>query len=327
MTMCEASVVVATRQRAALLPELARALLSQTGLSTFEVILVDDGSTDETTAVLRDLAHADARIRTESLPERRGPAAARNRGLRLATGPIVAFTDDDCLPQPNWLSGLVAAHREGFDVVQGRTEARTPDAERGTYSNVVEIRSFSHLYQTCNMSYRREVLERHGGFDEMFGFSAGGAPNGEDADLGWRAAEAGARETFAADAVVVHPVVPRSFRQAFVARLRAFRMVYFVRRHPGFRQYAVARFFFQRSHPYALVSLAGLVPLLVTWSAPALAVAGAGLVPYAFYRWRVSRLIGRRRLQPLLVAGAWLIDCAEVIVMLTASVRWRTLFL
>ena len=324
---CDASVVVATRQRGRLLPRLVQTLLSQTGISSFEVVLVDDGSTDDTHDVLNRLAAADPRVRVERLAERRGPAVARNRGWRVATGPYVAFTDDDCLPDPTWLSTLVAAHREGFDIVQGRTEADTLDAERGAFSNVVEIESLSHLYQTCNISYRRELLEALGGFEEAFGFSLGGAPNGEDADLGWRAHEEGARETFEDRAVVVHPVLPRSFRQALLARLRATRMVYFVRRHPGFRRYAIGRVFFQESHPLAVASMVCLVPALVTRSAEGVAVGCVGLLPYAYYRWRLNPLMGRRRHQPFLIAGAWVIDCTEVLVMLTASLRWRTFFI
>lgn len=327
MTTYEASVVVATRQRSAMLPRFVGALLSQTGVSSFEVVLVDDGSTDDTHQVMSQLAATDARLKVQRLAERKGPAAARNRGWRVASAPFVAFTDDDCLPRPDWLATLVAGHRRGFDVVQGRTTADTPDAERGAYSNVVEIDSFSHLYQTCNISYRRELLEALDGFEEAFGFSAGGAPNGEDADLGWRAHEKGFRETFADQAVVVHPVLPRSFRRAWLARLRAARMVYFVHRHPGFRRYAVGRVFFQRSHPFAAMSIACLVPVLVTWSAEGLAIGVAGLLPYAYYRWRVNPLVGRRRHQPFLIAGAWIIDCTEVLVMLSASLRWRTLFL
>jgi hypothetical protein len=67
--------------------------------------------------------------------------------------------------------------------------------------------------------------------------------------------------------------------------------------------------------------------VLVTWSLWGLVIACLGLAPYAFYRWRLHPLIGRRRYQPVLIAGAWVIDCAEVLVMVTGSLRWRTLFL
>ena len=327
MTTLEVSVVVATRQRAALLPALARELLGQTGVADFEIVFVDDGSTDTTAAVLDELARSEPRLRFHRLSARSGPAVARNVGWRMARGRFVAFTDDDCLPSPSWLAGLLATHASGVEVVQGRTVAGTPPAERDTFGNVVEIPAFSFLYQTCNISYRRDVLERLNGFDESFGFSAGGAPNGEDADLGWRAAETGARAGFAPEAVVVHPVVPRSFRQSLLARLRAFRMVYFVRRHPGFRQHAVLRCFFQPAHPYSVVSLACLVPLVATRSLWLVPLAVGGFVPYAYFRWAVHPVIGRRRYQPVLIAATWLIDTFEVLVMLAASARWRTLFI
>ncbi|HEY2557514.1 MAG TPA: glycosyltransferase family 2 protein, partial [Diaminobutyricibacter sp.] len=121
------SVVVATHNRAGLLPRLVAALEAQEPCGPFEVVVVDDGSTDETFTVLEDLARVTP---LDLVPVRMtrngGPAAARNAGWQRARAPLVAFTDDDCTPQPGWLARLLD-DLDRFDVVQGRT---VPDPEQ-----------------------------------------------------------------------------------------------------------------------------------------------------------------------------------------------------
>src|SRR2546430_13920788 len=100
-----ASVVVATHQRAHLLPRLIKALEDQEAAPAFEVIVVDDSSTDGTWDVLVGLASSSTvRLRPLQTLRNSGPAAARNLGWRSAAGRVVAFTDDDCVPRPGWLA-------------------------------------------------------------------------------------------------------------------------------------------------------------------------------------------------------------------------------
>jgi GT2 family glycosyltransferase len=112
----------------------------------------------------------------------------------------VAFTDDDCLPAPDWLERLVAAlHADAaLRGVQGRTVAE----EGPVGSHAVEVSEPNRLYQTCNIAYRREALERVGGFDSAFdGWF-------EDTALAARVLEDGPIG-FAGDALVTHVAVPR----------------------------------------------------------------------------------------------------------------------
>src|SRR4051812_22121800 len=104
----EISVIIPTHQRPQLLMKCLTALLKQKfDKQRFEVIVVSDGPDPETHSLVRSMAQCGmATLRYFSLPTRRGPAAARNYGWLGASGKIIAFTDDDCLPDEHWLKEL-----------------------------------------------------------------------------------------------------------------------------------------------------------------------------------------------------------------------------
>src|SRR4051812_33307560 len=104
-TLPDISVAVSTYGRARALPNLVRALERQTlPRERFEVVIADNGSTDDTPDVLEALrAQTTIDIRIVRVEQNRGPARGRNAAWRAARAPVVAFTDDDCLPQPAWL--------------------------------------------------------------------------------------------------------------------------------------------------------------------------------------------------------------------------------
>src|SRR5215470_1254780 len=110
---CEMSVVIPTFNRLEVLAEVLQALEFQQGAPPFEVVVVDDGSSDGTSAWLRS--------RTFRIPlrvlaqENRGPAAARNTGVAVAQGQWVAFLGDDTVPSPGWLAAHREAHRRHRD--------------------------------------------------------------------------------------------------------------------------------------------------------------------------------------------------------------------
>jgi hypothetical protein len=137
--------------------------------------------------------------------------------VSLTSAALVAFTDDDCLPEPGWLAGLVAGFAAaGTAVVQGRTEPE-PGGWGGPWGRTVEVSGLSGLYETANLAVRRTAFDLVGGFEAKRRLS--GRAFGEDVVLGAAIARTGTAR-YAADAVVRHRVMPGSYRDLLTERLR-----------------------------------------------------------------------------------------------------------
>jgi GT2 family glycosyltransferase len=128
---------------------------------------------------------------------RRGPAANRNDAARLGLGEWLAFTDDDCLPSPQWLAAFSAAIRPGYCIYEGRTTCITGCRSPLEHSPV--NLTGGYLW-SCNLLVAREAFEILGGFDERFPY-----PHMEDVDFRERARGAGYASLFVPEAVVDHP--------------------------------------------------------------------------------------------------------------------------
>ena len=169
------SVIIPTYNRGSAL-EVCLSAVTALDDSDYEVIVVDDGSTDGTEERVRTRFPG---VRFFRLEENQGPAAARNRGLREAAGGILAFTDDDCVPPRDWLRRHLAHHRDPKVGAVGGLQV--PDApsffdkvqwvhyaeEHGSLMRIESIEAWEGL-ATSNLSVKREVFERIGSFDEAF---------------------------------------------------------------------------------------------------------------------------------------------------------------
>ena len=201
------SVIVPVKDRREMLGRLLDGLREQK-YRDFEVIVIDDGSSDGSFDEAAKAASDDFRVRvlrTEGV----GAVEARRRGVEVSRAPYLAFTDSDCVPDPTWLDNAMAAFTDGVDLVQGRTEPVRP---LGLLERSVWITYEDGLYQTCNVLYRREAFDRAGGFEDAYGllgFRPGafgqGLGFGEDALLAWRVKRTG-QAAFVPDAVVRHEV-------------------------------------------------------------------------------------------------------------------------
>jgi glycosyltransferase involved in cell wall biosynthesis len=266
----ELSVVVATHNRVGRLRALLAALREQSlGKEAFEVVVVDDASTDETgRALAEELERGELSLSVHRHPDNRGSGAARELGWRSARGRLIVFTDDDCVPEPAWLErALDTAVRNPGAVIQGRTEPIPGELEalpphRRAFARSIRVVDFDAGFQTCNIVYPRELLERINGFD------VAEYPRypGEDADLGWRAVAAGAPAVYA-DEVRVHHAVNDLGARGKLRHAARWDMKFYVR-HPQVRRAHFYRYglFWKRTHLFLARAVLGLV-LPARWPA------------------------------------------------------------
>ena len=333
----EISVVIATYNRSHLLERIVSALEQQQDPPLFEVVIVDDGSSDETPKVLASLADtARIPIRVHRLERNRGPATARNIGWQHAQAPVVAFTDDDCVPSSVWLASLYAAFTKA-DIVQGATAHNPHQSYEGLFSWAPLTSEEGPFYETCNIGYRTSVLRRVGGFDESFAARATRPvrrgryrppPWGEDTDLALRAKAAGARTSFAAGAVVWHDTKRGLLRDRLADMPRRRGNVLLVRKHPTMRSSFEMRYFVEETHGFLVVALAAAGAGIIACRRPGVGVPLFGVSAISFLGWT------RRRGRPFprstwwRVLPQWLIsDVVELSVLAVSSARYRRLLL
>ncbi len=190
------SIVIATKDRAAYLERALRSLGKQVGAPSYEIVVVDNGSSDDTPGVFerfRAQSRVPARYVLEPEPNR---GKARNRGIASATGYLVLFCDDDVQAPPGFLAAHEAAHSSANFVVNGAILNVADYEDRPKPSAANYSRAF---LCTCNVSVPRHALEAVGGFDERFDLYGW-----EDTELGVRLREAGLRWKFAWDAYIWH---------------------------------------------------------------------------------------------------------------------------
>jgi len=194
------AVVIPARNNAATIEKAVRAAKAQRDAGAPEVIVVDDGSTDDTARRARD---AGARV----VPNAgRGPAAGRNTGWRAASADVVAFTDSDCIPNPDWCARILSALADtdvgavggSYDIANSESPlARVVHAEIMARHDAMEpeVRALG----TYNFAARREVLEELNGFNEDYL-----AASGEDNDISYRILKTGRKLLFLRENTVAH---------------------------------------------------------------------------------------------------------------------------
>lgn len=276
-----------------------------------DVVVVDNGSTDGTWGMLQTRAAVEDRLTVHQVLGSVG--RARNAAVGLATGDIVAFTDSDCVPEPEWLvAGLAPFADPHVDIVQGRTRPAGPTDL--PWSVTQDIAGRTGLFEACNVLYRREVLRDVGGFGEDIGFF------GEDTVAGWRVLRHGGRDVFAPAAVVRHDVTHPGYRW-HLRRARYYaHWPDLVRAFPEVRETLLwHRWFLRRRSAETTLGLAGVLAAALTRRpAPVLAVAPL--------LWR-HRPRGATRGALRDAGGALLFDVAVSAALVEGSARTRTVVL
>lgn len=207
------SVVIATRNRA---PRLGKCLrrfqeLDLSGISDWELILVDNGSSDNTAQVVEELkANTELPIRYVLEPKA-GVSPARNTGIRAAKHEIIAFTDDDCMVDPGWLATISAIFQEepGLALVGGRVELHDPkDYEISVrrFRDQYGVTTLDDLFDRmigCNMAMSAAAIRAIGEFDSSMGAGAV-FKAGEDHDYFYRILKSGGKILYDPRVLIEH---------------------------------------------------------------------------------------------------------------------------
>lgn len=326
------SVVVATHGRADFLKPLLACLEAQClDPEVFEVVVVDDASSDDTWSVLVDMAGAThLRLLCLQLVENVGSGAARTVALGQCRAPVVAFTDDDCLPSGEWLQALTTPFGTTPDrpapvVVQGRTVPWPVDeALAGPWARTLWVLGPTWLFETCNIAYRRTDLEMVGGFPPRAETPPvpSGRQVGEDALAGWKVVDLGSQLVFEPAALVHHRNVPATFWDWLVDQRGREVFPALAARNRRARQAFWARWFLTPRSAAAVVGTLSVAAAVTTrrWRL------SAGVVPWLVLAVPEARSRGGRHLLFRLSQLA-LVDLVGLAATVRGSVRHRTLVL
>jgi len=309
-------VIVPARDAAATIPRTLAALARQDLVEPYEVIVVDDGSQDDTAAEA-ERSPGPIRVLRQG---RIGPAAARNRGAAAAVAPVLAFTDADCFPHAGWLAAGLRA-LAGADLVQGEVRAE-PHAPRGPFDRSLRVDHETGLYESANLFVRKEVFDRVGGFRGWLEPRVGRLALAEDVWFGWQVRRAGFRTAFCAGAVVEHAILSRGPLEFIVERRRLEHFGDMAAQFPEIRERKFyMKWFLTRRTAFFDAALAGavLAGLLRTPLPLALVFPYARLAVRQSRRWRSQA--------PAAAAVGIVADAVGFAALVRGSLRRRTVVL
>lgn len=310
------SVVICSYNGAGVIRDCLKSVQKQNWDGKLEIILVDDKSTDNTA----EIAKAFRGVKVVRNQRNMGPAASRNVGIKKARGDIIAFTDDDCRPRSGWLKELYAGYENETIVgvggstpphsdktllfrYTGKTNPLRPlelgimrprnplvrlnDYLQGILGNGIEMKKdrkrVVYSLPSANLSFRKSVLNKVGGFDESFTFS------GEDQDLCRRVNELfPAGILYAPKAKVLH-----QYKNSFKDMLRRS------------KAYGKGNALFGQKHPSVKAVIFPIPVALLIVSATALVLKPAllpliiAMIPFLYFRW-VREAIRLKTPEPLL---------------------------
>jgi glycosyltransferase involved in cell wall biosynthesis len=240
----EVSIIVPVHNEASTLPDCIESLFQLNyPREKLELIFVDNNSSDQSSAILN--SHQE-RIQVMS-EKKRGPAAARNAGLRRCSRPIVAFTDADCIVDPDWLRNLIVPLQDPEAGIVGGMILSVPNGnaiERFAqllYDQQDAIQVFRPPYViTMNWASRLSVLKEHNFFDERF-------IRCEDVELSYRISQSGYKIFFQPNAIVYHHnerTLTELFQKGFLHGLHSIKL------HKQYSRY-IQSFGHKRWHPHS----------------------------------------------------------------------------
>lgn len=304
------SVVVPTFRRMALLHRCLQALRNQTlSPSLFEVLVVTDGPDP----VTRDMVQRQFRrsnIRVYHTQSKAGPAAARNLGWRLAKGNLVAFTDDDTIPDKDWLASFLHAYDGQNEIAfTGRTIVPLPNEPTDYELNTSGLETAEFI--TANCCCTKAALEKVGGFDERFSMAWR-----EDSDLHFNLIRNKIPVVRIQEAIIVHPVRKSTWGVSLQEQKKGIYNALLYKKHPDLYRQRI-----QHSPPWNYYGMLGAIIIMLTGfiaGMDMLTIIGLSCWLFLLIRFAVKRLTrtskSPRHILEMLVTSA----CIPVI-----SIYWQ----
>jgi GT2 family glycosyltransferase len=244
------SVVVLTKNRRDFLKNCLYSLFNQS-YADFEIIVVDDQSIDDTENMVKGLQKEHPNLKFIQR-DGMGLANGRNCGIRASNGEIIAFTDDDCETHPDWIKrGTETLESQKIDFVKG--PVYYPDGR--LYADL-DINSLK--IPTCNIFYKKNIIEDIGLFDERF------THGGEDLDLAVTALEKGYQLAICSEAIVYHPFPYKSNNPLYkpwymlrrfwkIDKHRYQNFVLLFKKHKDYRKKLSYGIFYNKTHIISIV--------------------------------------------------------------------------
>ena len=220
LSMIKASVIIPAYNAAKTITNTLTALKEQTR-DDFEVIVVDDGSTDDTTKLVTQFSEQNSLPVKLFRQENAGPATARNHGAGQANGDILIFLDSDCLPAENWIDEMIGPLGEDVAGCYCWNRVRNKESIVARYVDHEMTRRHERMVgkdidaiSTYSASFLKRVFTECGGFDTQYREASG-----EDFDLTYSIVRAGYKLRFV-DTTFVYQYHPSSWREYFVKQFK-----------------------------------------------------------------------------------------------------------
>lgn len=318
------SVVVPTYRRPALLHRCLQALLIQDCFYPYEIIVADDAGEE---AALREVeavmisSGSRAPIRYVPVKEKHGPAAARNQGWKAAQGEIVAFTDDDCIPAPDWLRHGIESFSGDVIAVWGRLAMPLPEKPTDYEWNASGLSRA--VFVTANCFVRKTALQACGGFDENFKRAWR-----EDSDLYFFLSKLPGKIVHAPSALIIHPVRPAPWGISVKQQQNNLYEALLYKKHPDLYREKIEPAFPWHYYLVVLMLFAAAMEMLLGKPFAALAFFSAWAFWTAYFclkRLEFTALTAKHILE--MIWTSVLIPPAAVFWRLAGAVKYRVLFL
>jgi len=226
-----ASIIIPTFNGASRIRYCLDSLSKQTAGRDVEILVVDDGSTDDIANVVR--SYSSVRLISQA---NAGPASARNRGALEGRGKILLFTDDDCVPMPNWLEAMLEPFNDGeivgakgiYRTHQKSLTARFVQTEYEDKYRLMAALPRIDFIDTYSAAFRRDRFLEMTGYDTSFPVACA-----EDIELSYRMSARGWKMVFAPKAIVYH-THPATFSSYLKKKYKfAFWRMLAVRKNPS----------------------------------------------------------------------------------------------